>query len=156
MTTRRAGLLAALGALAALGVAYWAQDFRGLAPCPLCLIERWPYRVVVGLGLLAAISPRRLGRAVLLLAALTLLAGAGVALLHVGVEHGWWPSPLPECNGMLTPGAPLPAIPAVPCNKPVYLFAALPLSMALLDLLYAAAFALALLGYAAPQPKRAI
>ena len=142
----------ALGALAALGVAYWAQDVRGLAPCPLCLIERWPYRVVIALGVLAALVPARLGRLLLALAALVLLAGAAVAFTHVGVEHGWWSSPLPECNGVLTPGASLPAVPAIACDKPVYLFPALRLSMALLDLLYAAAFAFALLFYAMRQP----
>ena len=143
-----------LGGAAALAVAYWAQDARGLAPCPLCLIERWPYRVVLALGVLAAVAPRRLGRGLLAVAALALLAGAAVAFLHVGVERGWWPSPLPECNGVLTPGAALPAIPAIPCDRPVYLFAGLPVSMATMDFCYAAAFALVLLAYVLPTPRR--
>ncbi len=154
MNLRRAGVLAVLGGAAALGVAFWAQDARGLAPCPLCLIERWPYRLVIVLGLLAVAAPRRLGRGVLAVAALALLGGAGVAFLHVGVEHGWWPSPLPECNGLLTPGAGLPAIPAIPCDRPVYLFPPLPISMALMDFGYAAAFALLLLACVLPSPRR--
>lgn len=147
-------MLAALGGAVALGVAFWAQHMRGLAPCPLCLLERWPYRLVIVLGVLAAWAPWRIGRILLALAGLVLLAGAGVALLHVGVEHGWWRSPLPECNGMITPGLALPAIPAIPCDRPVYLFPNAPVSFALLDMLYAAAFALALLVYVVRQPRR--
>ena len=152
--TRRAGLLAALAALAALGIAYWAQDFGRLVPCPLCLWERWPYRIVVVLGLLAALVPRSAGRLVLALAVAALLAGSGFAFLHVGVERGWWPSPLPECNGILTPGAPLPLVPAVPCDKPVFLWPFLPVSMATMDLFYALAFAAALLIYLLHRPRR--
>lgn len=153
LSVRQIGILTVLAGLAALGVAYWAQNFRGLIPCPLCLIERWPYRVVILLGLLAAVLPGRFGRALLVLAALVFLGGAGAAFLHVGVERGWWMSPLPECNGAFDQNfdssfsGGLPATPAPPCDKPVYLFPQLPISMALMDLLYAATFAFALLTY---------
>lgn len=149
-----AGLLAAAAALAALGVAYWAQDFRSMVPCPLCLWERWPYRVVAVLGVVASLLPRRPGRVALALAVPVLLAGVAVALLHVGVEHGWWPSPLPECNGILTPGSGLPAVPAVPCDRPVFLLKALPISFATLDAIYEVVFALAVLIYVVRRPRR--
>jgi disulfide bond formation protein DsbB len=133
--------------LAALGVAYYAQDVMLLFPCPLCLLERWPYRIVILLGITAAFSPRILARAILFLAVLALLAGAAIAFIHVGVEFHWWQSPLPECNGILTPGAPLPMTPAKPCDEPTFLIPGLPVSMAAMDLLYALTFALVLLGY---------
>jgi disulfide bond formation protein DsbB len=154
MTHRRAGLLVALGALAALGVAYWAQDVLLLVPCPLCLWERWPYRVVIGLGLLAAVLRPPTGRFVLGLAVLALAAAAALGLLHAGVEFHWWKSPLPECNGILTPGAPLPLIPAKPCDEPTFLIAALPVSMAAMNFIYASAFMVCLLAYLSRKPRR--
>jgi len=151
---RAAGALTALAALAALGVAYVAQYGLLLVPCGLCLWERWPYRVVVALGALAALLPRRPARVVLGLAVLALLADVCIAGLHVGVEFGWWNSPLPECNGVLTPGAPLPAIPARPCDQPVFLIPHAPVSMAAMDMLYALAFALALSLYVLRRQRR--
>ncbi len=147
MNLRLACVATALAALAALGVAYYAQDVMLLFPCPLCLLERWPYRIVILLGITAAFSPRILARAILFLAVLALLAGAAIAFIHVGVEFHWWQSPLPECNGILTPGAPLPMTPAKPCDEPTFLIPGLPVSMAAMDLLYALTFALVLLGY---------
>jgi disulfide bond formation protein DsbB len=149
-----AGAVTALAALAALGVAYYAQDFLHLFPCPLCLWERWPYRILILLGILAAILPRRAAQLSLSLAVLVLLAGAAIALVHVGVEFHWWQSPLPECNGILTPGAPLPMTPAKPCDTPSYLIPALPVSMAAMDLLYAVAFAFVLAIYLIRKPRR--
>jgi disulfide bond formation protein DsbB len=81
------------------------------------------------------------------LAVLAMLADIGIAGTHVGVEFGWWASPLPECNGALTPGAPLPMFPAIPCDKPVYLVHGLPLSMAQMDFCAALAFTILLTAY---------
>jgi disulfide bond formation protein DsbB len=154
MNHRTVGGLTSLGALAALGVAYFVQDFLLLFPCPLCLLERWPYRVVILLGILAAISPRRVGRFVLLLAVLALLADAAIAFVHVGVEFHWWESPLPECNGILTPGAPLPMTPAKPCDEPTFLVPHLPVSMAAMNFIYAVGFAVVLFSYVLRKPRR--
>ncbi len=154
MSFRVAGAAVALAGLAALGVAYYAQDFLHLFPCPLCLWERWPYRIVILLGILAAISPRWAARGFLSLAVLALLAGAAIAFIHVGVEFHWWQSPLPECNGILTPGAALPMTPAKPCDAPILLIPALPVSMAAMDLLYAVAFAFGLATYLIRKQRR--
>jgi disulfide bond formation protein DsbB len=154
MTHRMVGTLTAIAALAALGVAYFAQYVLLLSPCELCLWERWPYRIVAVLGVLAALLPRRAARVVLALAALVLLGDVGIAGLHVGVEFGWWNSPLPECNGILTPGAALPAIPATPCDAPVFLIPHFPVSMAMMDLCAALVFALVLLTYVMKKPRR--
>jgi disulfide bond formation protein DsbB len=153
LSLRAAGLLVAAGGAAALGVAYWAQDYLLLVPCPLCLLERWPYRVVILLGLLAALV-RPAARPALGLAVLALVAASGLAFLHVGVEFHWWKSPLPECNGILLPGAPLPATPAKPCDEPTFLLPGLPISMAAMNFLYAAAFTFLLLAYVVRKPRR--
>ncbi|HUW81010.1 MAG TPA: disulfide bond formation protein B [Acidocella sp.] len=154
MNHRVIGTLTALAALAALGVAYFAQYVLLLTPCELCLLERWPYRVVAVLGILAVLLGKRSGRVVLGLAALTMLGDVTIAGLHVGVEFGWWNSPLPECNGILTLGAPLPLIPSVPCDRPVFLIPHLPVSMAMMDFCAALAFALLLLAYVMRKPRR--
>ena len=155
MNRRLAGLVVALAALAALGVAYYVQDFDALYPCPLCLLERWPYRIVILLGLLAALTGGLPARLILGLAVLALIGDAAIAFVHVGVEFHWWQSPLPECNGILAPGAPLPMMPAKPCDDPTFLIPHLPVSMAAMNFLYAALFALLLLGYVARSKKAA-
>jgi disulfide bond formation protein DsbB len=151
---RIAAALVALAGLLALGVAYFAQDVMLLVPCELCLWERWPYRVVIALGIIAALLPRKAARAVLGLAALTFLADVGIAFLHVGVEFHWWLSPLPECNGILTPGAPLPMMPARPCDAPVFLIPHLPVSMSAMDFLASLVLFLLLTTYLLRKPKR--
>lgn len=149
MDNRLAGILTVAAALAALGTAYFAQFVLLLTPCELCLWERWPYRIVIILGILAAMARPRNARWFFGLAGLVMLANVAIAGLHVGVEFNWWPSPLPECNGELTPGAALPLTPATPCDRPVYLIPALPISMAQMDLLGSTLFAGILLLYAA-------
>jgi len=145
---RSLAVFAALGAAAALGVAYAAEVWGELVPCALCLLERWPYRVVIVLGLLAAIAPRRLSRTLLALSVIGLLTDAAIAAVHVGVELHWWPSPLPECTAPHLSGssiaerlASMPTRPSKPCDEPSFLIPGLPLSMAAINLLFALAFA---------------
>jgi disulfide bond formation protein DsbB len=148
---RTLAVLAALAAAAALGVGYALEVWAELPPCALCLLERWPYRFVIVLGLLAAVAPTRLVRFILVLAVVCLLADAAIAAVHVGVEFKWWPSPLPECAAPHFSGgsiadrlASMPARPAKPCDDPTYLIPAIPISLAALNMLYALAFAAAL------------
>ncbi len=133
MRTRLAGTAAALAAAAALGTAYFVQDVLLMVPCELCLWERWPYRAAIGLGVIVALLPPRFGKGVLALLALVFFSGAAIAFVHIGVEQKWWLSPLPECNGILTLGAPLPLTPAIPCDNPVFIIPHLPISMATMD-----------------------
>lgn len=147
---RTLAILAALMAAAALGLAYASEIWGELVPCALCLAERWPYRVVIVLGLLGAIAPRRLVIPLLCFAIVALLADAAVAAVHVGVEFQWWPSPLPECAAPHLSGsiaerlASMPARPSKPCDEPTFLIPGLPLSMAAMNMLFALAFAAAL------------
>ena len=145
---RTLAVVAALGAAAALGIAYASEVWGELVPCALCLVERWPYRIVIALGLFAAIAPRGLARVLLMLAILTLLIGAAIAAVHVGVEFKWWPSPLPECAAPHLSGgsiadrlASMPSRPSKPCDEPTFLIPVIPLSMAAMNMLFALAFA---------------
>jgi len=149
MIIRPVIVCAAVGLLAllAVGGAVLSESVLGLVPCALCLWERWPYRVMAGVLVLAMFWPS--GRRLLM--TLSLLAGfaaAGLGGLHVGVERGWWPSPLPECAAPAMGGrtmaerlSHMPAHPAKPCDEPTYLVPAVPVSMAELNTLLALALA---------------
>lgn len=109
--------LAAIGLAcgAALAAALVLQFGFGLAPCNLCLWERWPYLVAVAaaLGALIVDSPR----AGLVAVAVFLLGGTLLAAYHVGVEQGVFALPegclsegraasIEELRQMLTHAAP--------------------------------------------------
>jgi disulfide bond formation protein DsbB len=145
---RTLAVLAALVAAAALGFAHALEIWGEMVPCALCLLERWPYRIVIVLGLLAALAPTRFVRIILLAAVLCLLADAAIAVVHVGVEMGWWSSPLPECAASHLRGtsiadrlASMPARPAKPCDEPTFLVPDVPLSLAAMNMLFALVFA---------------
>jgi disulfide bond formation protein DsbB len=143
---RPIAILTILGGAAALAGAYALEVWGELVPCALCLVERWPYRIVVALGVLALLVPRRLARLLLILAVTALLADAAIAFVHVGVEFKWWPSPLPECAAPKITGATIaerlaamPARPAKPCDEGTFPVPGLPVSLAGFNLLYALA-----------------
>ena len=141
---RGLALLALLVALGALAVALGSEYYSGLVPCALCLVERWPYRVAAVLAAVALVLPRRW---ILWLVVLTMAASAAAAAVHVGVEQGWWPSPLPECaapsfgHGSIAERlARMPATVSKPCDSPTFLIPGVPLSMAALNLALGLAF----------------
>ena len=83
--------------------AYLSQHVGGLAPCPLCLIQRYPHFAVFGLGLVAAfVAGGRARVALLSLCGLALLVTCGYGVYHVGVEQGWFAS---ECAAPMTGGS---------------------------------------------------
>jgi disulfide bond formation protein DsbB len=80
-------LIATLGSAALLAGAFAFQHLGGLAPCALCLWQRWPHAAAVAIGALALATGWR-GLAVL--GALAALATAATGGFHAGVEQGWW------------------------------------------------------------------
>ncbi|MCA3442979.1 MAG: disulfide bond formation protein B [Rhodobacter sp.] len=83
-------ILAMAGSLAMLAGAFAFQYIGGLAPCHLCLLQRWPHAAAVGIGLLALAVP---GRLLPLAGAAAALTTAGIGLYHTGVERLWWAGP---------------------------------------------------------------
>ena len=81
---------AALGSALLLAAALGFQYLGGLAPCPLCIWQRWPHAVAVGLGVAILVWP---SRGLAALAGLAMLAGAGIGLYHAGIERDWWQGP---------------------------------------------------------------
>ena len=152
--TPSAAAAAVLGALGcfALAAAYAVEHGLGIAPCELCLLERWPWRALIALSLIGIFVPGRGGRAALVLAVPVILVSIGLASLHVGVENGLWPSPFPECRATPLAGGSvgeqllrMPMRAAKPCDDPTFLVPGLPFSMATMDL----ALSLAVLAVAA-------
>lgn len=138
--------------IAILGTALASQYLGGLKPCVLCLWQRYPYAIVIGLAGLGiglarvpGLPPFILG-ALAALIALAFAADAGIAAFHVGVEQRWWQGTA-GCTG--TTGAArtaadlarqLKATPVVRCDDVAWSF--LGISMAGYNFLAAATLAL--------------
>lgn len=91
MSARLWTLIASGGSAGLLLAAYGFQHLGGLAPCTMCLWQRWPHGVAIVLGVIAlSLAPTRLLSALGALAALTT---AGIGGYHTGVERGWWEGP---------------------------------------------------------------
>ena len=87
--------LAGLGSAMVLAGALFFQYGVGLAPCELCIWQRWPHGVAVVLGLLAWFIPALWIAA---LGASTMAVSVGLGLYHTGVERQWWEGPQ-TCSG---------------------------------------------------------
>ena len=156
-------LTAALLSAAAPTLAMLSERWPGLAPCALCLWQRWPYWVAAGIALAAVALPRPWRGRALLLAAVAVLVSGGIAALHVGVEQGWWPSPLAACLAPgVTPSATVEDLlrglaprPTKPCDEPAYLLPGLPLSFAAMNLIYALTLAVFIVHGARADRRRA-
>ena len=86
-------LLAGLGSLALLLGAFGFQYVGELAPCPMCLWQRWPHAVAIVLALATCTVLWRFRRPLSAVAALVVAAGAGIGVYHAGVEQKWWEGP---------------------------------------------------------------
>lgn len=83
-------LLATLGSAAMLLGAYAFQHLGGMAPCKLCLWQRWPHGTAVLIGLIILFTGEvRMAW----MGALAAFGTAAVGFYHVGVEQGWWEGP---------------------------------------------------------------
>jgi disulfide bond formation protein DsbB len=80
---------AAAACVGMLLAAFFFQHVMGLAPCPLCIWQRWPHLAGAVLGGLAL---WRGGWAAAALGALAMAVSLGLAGYHVGVEQDWWDS----------------------------------------------------------------
>ncbi len=91
MAARQRYILMAAGGSAALMLGALAfQHIGGMAPCKLCLWQRWPHVIAILIGGAALLLP---GRSLPLMGALAALATASLGIYHSGVERGYWPGP---------------------------------------------------------------
>jgi disulfide bond formation protein DsbB len=100
----RAGLLAGGASLLLLVGAWGFQYLGGLAPCEMCIWQRWPHGASIILGLagggllLSGVLPSRLARLIAVLAIAALAISGLIGVFHAGVEWKLWPGPS-ECTG---------------------------------------------------------
>lgn len=81
-----------LVSLVALGAALVAQFAFGLKPCILCLYERAPYALLVGVALFGLLTPTKTKSmtGIAALCFLLFLVSGALAFYHIGVEQHWW------------------------------------------------------------------
>jgi disulfide bond formation protein DsbB len=112
---------------AVLGGAFISQYWGGLAPCELCLLQRWPWAVAIIISLIAITVGSRsaLPWAALALAAI-FAVGCALAFYHVGVEKHWFAGP-DACTGAATAADTVEALKArilgqmpVRCDEPAW------------------------------------
>jgi disulfide bond formation protein DsbB len=91
--------LGAAACIGLLGFAYYLQYVKGLEPCPLCMVQRFFFYVVMALFILAALhAPRRAGTIIYAaFIALFALGGAATAARHVWLQH-LPPDKVPQCG----------------------------------------------------------
>ena len=82
-----------------IGFALYLQYYQDQNPCPLCLLQRIVYMVLMAFFLLAAVhGPRRVGAMVYGgLLGITAAIGAAIAARHVWLQH-LPPDRVPECG----------------------------------------------------------
>lgn len=128
----------ALGSAVALASAFIAQYAYGLAPCVLCIYQRWPFAVVIALSIIGLSLGKKAKPAKVLagLISLTFFANAIIAFYHTGVERKWWPSflegcSIPKIEGNITDVlAQIQAAPLVRCDEIPWTDPVIGLSMA--------------------------
>ena len=77
-----------------LGAALLSQYWVGLAPCELCLLQRWPWAAAIAISLIALVAGSRPALPWTALAlAIVFAVGAAFAFYHVGVEQKWFAGP---------------------------------------------------------------
>ena len=91
-------LLAVAGSLAILLGAFGFQYVGKLAPCPMCIWQRWPHAVAIILGVGAMTLLWRWRRPIAAAGAATMAVSVGLAGFHAGVEQHWWEGPS-SCTG---------------------------------------------------------
>jgi disulfide bond formation protein DsbB len=103
LSHRNAAGIATLAATGLLIAVFAMQYIGGLAPCSLCLTQRWPHGATLVLGLIAfvPITGATARRLLLALIALSFAVTAGIGAYHAGVEYGWFAGPT-ACSGTIS------------------------------------------------------
>jgi disulfide bond formation protein DsbB len=88
-----------IASAAVLGTALLSQYWGGLAPCELCLQQRWPWSAAIAISLIALLVGNRPASPwVALVLALVFATSVAFAFYHVGVEQHWFAGPT-ACTG---------------------------------------------------------
>jgi len=101
MTRKRALiLLAAAGSLGLLLGAWAFQYIGSMAPCKMCIWQRYPHGAAIVIGALAFALPGV--RLLPLLGAAAAATTSGIGIYHAGVERGLWEGPSSCTSGSIS------------------------------------------------------
>lgn len=92
---QKTALLAAAGSATLMLGALAFQYIGGMAPCKMCIWQRWPHVIAIALGAIIYFLPNRL---IALLGSLVIFIGGCIGVYHAGVEQKWWQGPT-DCTG---------------------------------------------------------
>jgi disulfide bond formation protein DsbB len=95
---RAAAIFVTLGMIIVVGSALGFEHIGGYIPCALCLMQRNPYYIGIGVGFLAVLSavfrlPPIVTKTLLIAIAITMLISVGMGIYHSGVEWKFWEGP---------------------------------------------------------------
>jgi disulfide bond formation protein DsbB len=135
LTTRVFAGFVLIASAIVLGAALASEYWGGLAPCELCLLQRWPWAaaIVVSLVVLFVGERARLD-GVALLFAIVFAVSIAFAFYHVGVEQHWFAGPTACTASGATPTslealkAQLLATQPVRCDEPAWTFSGVSLA----------------------------
>jgi disulfide bond formation protein DsbB len=91
-------ILLTAGMAIVVGSALGFEHIGGYVPCALCLMQRNPYYIGIGVGLAAILSsilrlPPIVTKLLFVVVAVLMLVGMGLGIYHSGVEWKFWEGP---------------------------------------------------------------
>ena len=97
-----ANYLVGLACCLVLATAYAFEYLANLQPCVLCIYQRVPYAVAMGLMLVAAILRKNSQSNLILFIATSVVfaIGSAIAIFHIGIEQQLWQG-TPECGNFI-------------------------------------------------------
>ena len=97
-----ANYLLGLASCLVLATAYAFEYLANLQPCVLCIYQRIPYAVAIGLMLVAAILRKNSQFNLILFIATSVVfaIGSAIAIFHIGIEQHLWQG-TPECGNFM-------------------------------------------------------
>lgn len=97
-----ANYLVGLACCLVLATAYAFEYLANLQPCVLCIYQRIPYAVAIGLMLVAAILRKNSQFNLILFIATSVVfaIGSAIAIFHIGVEQQLWQG-TPGCGNFI-------------------------------------------------------
>jgi disulfide bond formation protein DsbB len=98
MTRAQLTTAAFLGSAGLMLAALAFQHIGGMAPCKMCIWQRYPHVIAIIIGV-AALATRQ--GWMLLLGAAALATTSAIGFYHAGVEQGWWEGPSTCSSGAI-------------------------------------------------------
>jgi disulfide bond formation protein DsbB len=103
-TSAAAAIFAGAASFLLMAGALAFQYLGGLAPCEMCIWQRWPHGFAIAVGLIGGmlvwtdVLPANWARAFAIGAIAGLLIAGALGVFHAGVEWNLWPGPA-QCTG---------------------------------------------------------